>query len=144
MLTVFVHLFTVQQNAGCYAIDQTRLSMMADTLLAQNSNSMRLMHGLNGGIFASESGYPSDPTIFYDNDPNLGEVYASMEGASIATYTGIGASSQPLNETLLGVNGSFGLYQMLFAHSNKVNRLHPFSYSRIRLPQSHIGALFVS
>ncbi|XP_057527966.1 uncharacterized protein LOC130806778 [Amaranthus tricolor] len=99
-----------QQNAGCYAIDQTRLSMMADTLLAQNSNSMRLMHGLNGGIFASESGYPSDPTIFYDNDPNLGEVYASMEGASIATYTGIGASSQPLNETLLGVNGSFGQF----------------------------------
>lgn len=108
MLIVFVHLFTVQQNAGCYAIDQTRLSITADTLLAQNSNSMRLMHGLNGGIVASESGYPSDSTIFYDNDLNLGEVHTSM-GASIATYTGIGTSSQQLNETL-GVNGSFGQF----------------------------------
>ncbi|CAO2831628.1 unnamed protein product [Amaranthus hypochondriacus] len=97
-----------QQNAGCYAIDQTRLSITADTLLAQNSNSMRLMHGLNGGIVASESGYPSDSTIFYDNDLNLGEVHTSM-GASIATYTGIGTSSQQLNETL-GVNGSFGQF----------------------------------
>ncbi|CAO2822308.1 unnamed protein product [Amaranthus hypochondriacus] len=84
------------------------MDCLPDTLHVQNSNSMRLMHGLNGGIVKSESGYPSDPTIFYDADPNLGEAHGTLEDASMATFSGLDASSQPMNETLLGVNGSFG------------------------------------
>ena len=117
MFLCMSQLSTVQQNAGCYAIDHTGPSMrpeslpnpiapslstftngvspmqtpkvfnlstparsmdcLPDTLHVQNSNSMRLMHGLNGGIVKSESGYPSDPTIFYDADPNLGEAHGT-------------------------------------------------------------------
>ncbi|XP_021746960.1 uncharacterized protein LOC110712815 [Chenopodium quinoa] len=78
-----------------------------NSLHIQNSNSLRLMQGLNGGIVKSESSYPSNSSIFYEADPHLGEVHGSMEDPSIAAFGGLEASSQPLNETMLGINGSF-------------------------------------
>ncbi|XP_056684275.1 uncharacterized protein [Spinacia oleracea] len=136
-----------QQNAGCYAIDQTGPSMRQEslqpsvgpnlhnsytngvsplqtpfdlstpsrtidchpnTLHVQNTNSLRLVQGLNGGMVKSESGYPSDSSVFFNADPHLGEAHRSMEEASITNFGGMEASSQPMNGTLLGVNGSFG------------------------------------
>lgn len=160
-----MHLWTVQQNAGCY--HQTGPSMrperlqppmapslprpftngvphmqtpaafdvctpsrtidcLSDALNVQNSNSIGLMHGLNGGIVKSESGYPSDPQIFYDGDPNLGEAHGSMEDAS---FNGMEASSQPLNETLLGVNGSYGQ----LGHIPKLFSLPDLAYSSMMI-----------
>ncbi|XP_021744505.1 uncharacterized protein LOC110710499 isoform X2 [Chenopodium quinoa] len=78
-----------------------------NSLHIQNSSSLRLMQGLNGGIVKSESSYPSNSSIFYEADPHLGEAHGSMEDPSIAAFGGLEASSQPLNETLLSINGSF-------------------------------------
>lgn len=100
------------------------IDCLSDALNVQNSNSIGLMHGLNGGIVKSESGYPSDPQIFYDGDPNLGEAHGSMEDAS---FNGMEASSQPLNETLLGVNGSYGQ----LGHIPKLFSLPDLAYSNV-------------
>lgn len=103
------------------------IDCLPDTLHVENSNPLRLMHSLNGGIVKSESGYPSDSSIFYDAGPNLGEAHGSLEDASIATFSGMEASSQPLNETLLGGNGSFGL----LGHIPKLFTLPNLTYSNV-------------
>ncbi|KAL2895881.1 putative 29 kDa protein in mitochondrial S-1 DNA [Bienertia sinuspersici] len=103
------------------------IDCLPDTLHVQSSDSIRMMHGLNGGIVKSESGYPSDSPIFYEADPHLGEAHGSMEDASVATFSGIEASSQPLNETLLGMNGSFGQ----LGHIPKIFSLPDLAYSNV-------------
>lgn len=98
---------------------------LPDALNVPNSNPIRMMHGLNGGIVKSESGYPSDSPIFYDADPHLGEVHGSMEDVSVTTFSGMEASSQPLNETLLDMNGSFGQ----LGHIPKIFSLPDLAYN---------------
>ncbi|KAK9726016.1 hypothetical protein RND81_05G184900 [Saponaria officinalis] len=88
-----------------------RIDFLPDALHGQSSNSMRLMQGLNGGIIKSESGYPSDSRIIFDADTSIGEPQGLLEDESVASFSGMEGSSQPMHDTLLGMNGacsSFG------------------------------------
>ncbi|KAH9608191.1 hypothetical protein KSS87_015776 [Heliosperma pusillum] len=90
-----------------------RIDFLPDTLHGQSSNSMRLMQGLNGGIIKSESGYPSGSQIIFDADTNIGEPQGLLDDASVASFNGMEASSQPMHDTLLGMNGSCSLFGQL-------------------------------
>ncbi|XP_074306752.1 uncharacterized protein LOC141641995 isoform X2 [Silene latifolia] len=90
-----------------------RIDFLPDTLHGQSSNSMRLMQGLNGGIIKSESGHPSDSRIIFDADTNIGEPQGLLDDASVASFSGMESSSQPMHDTLLDINGSCSSFGQL-------------------------------
>jgi len=85
-----------------------RIDFLPNTLNVQNSNSMRLMQGLNGGCVKTETGYPSESRIIFDANNNIVETHGPVEDASVAAFGHLDGSSQQLNEELLGIDSSFG------------------------------------
>ncbi|KAL9240006.1 hypothetical protein vseg_014271 [Gypsophila vaccaria] len=99
-----------------------RIDFLPDALHGQSSNSMGLMQGLNGGIIKSESGYPSDSRIIFDADASIGEPQGLMEDESVASFSGMEASSQPLHDSLLGMNGACSS----FGHLGQIPKIFSF------------------
>lgn len=84
-----------------------RIDFLPNTLNVQNSNSMRLMQGLNGGCIKTESGYSSESQILFNTDSSIVETHAPVEDASVAAFGNLEGSSHQLNEALLGLDTSF-------------------------------------
>ncbi|CAN0907994.1 hypothetical protein LINGRAHAP2_LOCUS25086 [Linum grandiflorum] len=84
-----------------------RIDSSANMLATQHSN-LAVMQGLNGAI-KSEAGYTGTTSYVVGTGGNVIEARSSIADASVASFSSVGSSSQPINEPLLDADiSSFG------------------------------------
>lgn len=86
----------------------SRLDVPPNLLSAQSLN-VGMIHGINGGMIKSETGYSGSSPYMFDSDGNVPEVRPTIGDASVASYASVESTAQPLTEPILDADGtSFG------------------------------------
>jgi hypothetical protein len=86
----------------------SRLDVPPNLLSAQSLN-VGMIHGINGGMIKSETGYTGSSTYMFDSDGNVPEVRPTIGDTSVASYTSVESNAQPLTEPILDADtSSFG------------------------------------
>ncbi|XP_057983795.1 uncharacterized protein LOC131168416 isoform X1 [Malania oleifera] len=85
-----------------------RIDVPPDLLSTQSSN-MGMMQGINGVMIKSETGYAGSSPFMFGADGNVLETRPAIGDGSVASFSSVESSSQPLNEPLLDADtSSFG------------------------------------
>ncbi|GLT95828.1 hypothetical protein SLE2022_134890 [Rubroshorea leprosula] len=77
-------------------------------MLSSQGSNMALMQGINGGIVKSEPGFAGSTPYIFGAEGNVLEARPPIGDASVASFSSVESSSQPLNEPLLDPD-SFGI-----------------------------------
>ncbi|GLT40533.1 hypothetical protein SLA2020_146610 [Shorea laevis] len=77
-------------------------------MLSSQGSNMALMQGINGGIVKSEPGFAGSTPYMFGAEGNVLEARPPIGDASVASFSSVESSSQPLNEPLLDPD-SFGI-----------------------------------
>jgi hypothetical protein len=83
----------------------SRLDVPPNLLSAQSLN-VGMIHGINGGMIKSETGYSGNSAYMFESDGNVPEVRPTIGDASVASYTSVESNAQPLNEPILDADTS--------------------------------------
>lgn len=85
-----------------------RIDALPNMMSSENSN-MALIQAVNGGIIKTETGYSRASPYVFSSQSNVMEARSTIGDASVASFSSVGSTSQPLNEPFLDAdNPSFG------------------------------------
>ncbi|KAK4795437.1 hypothetical protein SAY86_013431 [Trapa natans] len=85
-----------------------RIDVPANVISSQNSDTV-LMQGINGGIIKTENGYTRVSPYTFGAESNVLAPRSAIGDMSVASFSSVESTSQPLNEPLLDAdNSSFG------------------------------------
>lgn len=78
-------------------------------IMSSQSSNMALMHGVNGGIIKSETDYSGASPYMFGAESHVLDARSTIGDASVASFSSVESTSQPLNEPLLDADiSSFG------------------------------------
>ncbi|KAE8125189.1 hypothetical protein FH972_020022 [Carpinus fangiana] len=83
----------------------SRLDVPPNLLSAQSLN-VGMIHGINGAMIKSETGYSGNSAYMFESDGNVPEVRPTIGDASVASYTSVESNAQPLNDQILDADTS--------------------------------------
>ncbi|XP_030515840.1 uncharacterized protein LOC115729405 isoform X1 [Rhodamnia argentea] len=87
----------------------SRMDAPPNMLSSQTSNMGSLMPGINGGMIKTEAGYSGASPYMFGSDHNVLEARPPIGEASVASFSSVDSTSQPIGEALLDADtSSFG------------------------------------
>ncbi|PKI50866.1 hypothetical protein CRG98_028773 [Punica granatum] len=75
-------------------------------MISSQSSNMVLMQGVNGGIIKTETGYSGASPYMFGAETNVLEARSTIGDATVASFSSVESTSQPLNEPLLDADAS--------------------------------------
>uniref|UniRef100_A0A2N9HUR8 Angiotensin-converting enzyme 2 n=1 Tax=Fagus sylvatica TaxID=28930 RepID=A0A2N9HUR8_FAGSY len=122
----------------------TRLDVPPNMLSAQSSN-MGMIQGINGGMIKSETGYSGSSPYMFGSDGNVLEARQTIGDASVASFTSVESSSQPLAEQILDMDtSSFGFLGQIPRNFSLSDLTADFSQSSADILESYPRSPFLA